>query len=180
MSRVLVPLATGFEEIEALSIVDILRRADVVVDTAGLDTNMPVGAHGICVKTDISLSDVSSSSYDMMVLPGGLPGAEYLAKSELVKGLLQEFDKQGKYIGAICAAPWALGEAGVLKSNYTCYPSFEKTIKHSGYVESKNVVKDSNIITSRGPATAMEFALSLVKNLCSNDKYIEVKESLLA
>lgn len=180
MAKVLIPIATGFEEIEALSLVDILRRADIDVVTAGLDAELIKGAHGVKIKTDILLDLANSDEFDMIVLPGGLPGAEYLAKSEKVKSLLKDFDKNGRLIGAICAAPWALSTADVLKQKYTCYPSFENTVQKSGYDSTQDVVTDQNIMTSRGPATAMKFALEIVKQICGKDKYQEIKSGLLA
>ncbi len=180
MAKVLIPLAEGFEEIEALTLVDVLRRADISVVLAGLDSEVVQGAHGVEVYSEMLLKDAKSYEFDMIVLPGGLPGAEYLAKSDMVKGLLKEFDKQNKLIGAICAAPWALSEADVLKTSYTCYPSFEKTVAKDGYDSSKDVVIDSNIMTSRGPVTAMKFALEIVKKICGEEKYLEIKAGLLA
>lgn len=180
MAKVLIPMAMGFEEIEALTLVDVLRRAEIEVTIAGLDRKAPSGAHGVKVQTDILLDDVKSSDFDMILLPGGLPGAEYLAKSEKVKTLLREFNENDKYIGAICAAPWALSTAGVLKEKYTCYPSFENTVRKEGYDPSNDVVIDKNILTSRGPATAMKFALEIVKQLCGKEKYEEIKNGLLA
>ena len=179
MSKVLVPLATGFEEIEAMSIVDVLRRADIDVVIAGLGKKQVVGAHGVKVQADGHIKDMKSDDFDMMVLPGGLPGATNLQKDQTVQKLLKEFDAQNKYIGAICAAPIALQSAGVLKENYTCYPSFESNIKEEGYKVDKNVVSDKNIVTSRGPATAMEFALDIVSKLSGASKSDEVKSQLL-
>lgn len=177
---VLVLMAMGFEEIEAISIIDILRRADIEVVTAGLDRTTVTGAHGVHIIADVLLDDINEEEFEMVVLPGGLPGAEHLAKSEKVQNLLAKFDANNKQIAAICAAPWALQTAGVLKDKYTCYPSFEKTIREKGYIDSENVVIDHNIITSRGPATAMEFALNLVKELKGEDKFKEIKSALLA
>jgi 4-methyl-5(b-hydroxyethyl)-thiazole monophosphate biosynthesis len=179
MSKVLVPLATGFEEIEAMTIVDILRRADIDVLIAGLDKKQVVGAHGVKVQADAHIKEMKSSDFDMIVLPGGLPGATNLQKDEDVQRLLKEFDTQDKYIGAICAAPIALQSAGVLKESYTCYPSFETNIKEEGYEADKNVVSDKNVLTSRGPATAMEFALAIVAKLCGDEKSAEIKAQLL-
>lgn len=180
MSKVLIPLAVGFEEIETMTLIDVLRRANVEVVTAGLDQMTPKGAHGVVVQADTLLDDVDANSFDMILLPGGLPGAEYLAKSEKIKRILQEFDANKKHIGAICAAPWALSVAGVLKDNYTCYPGFEGQVGHKGYTSSSDVVIDQNIMTSRGPATAMNFALAIVKELCGEEKYVEIKGGLLA
>ncbi len=179
MSKVLVPLATGFEEIEAMSIIDILRRAGIDVVIAGLGKKQVVGTHGVKVQADVHIEDMSSEEFDMIVLPGGLPGATNLQKDEYVQKLLKDFDKQNKSIGAICAAPLALESAGVLKENYTCYPSFEINIREEGYTISQDVVSDKNIMTSRGPATAMAFGLAIVAKLCGDEKSSEIKSQLL-
>ncbi len=179
MSKVLVPLASGFEEIEAMSIIDILRRADIDVVVAGLGKKQVVGAHGVRVQADAHIEDMNSDEFDMIVLPGGLPGATNLQKDEYVQKLLKDFDKQNKSIGAICAAPIALESAGVLKENYTCYPSFEANIREEGYTTSQDVVSDKNIMTSRGPATAMAFGLAIVAKLCGDEKSSEIKSQLL-
>ncbi|MFK5881092.1 MAG: DJ-1/PfpI family protein [Sulfurospirillum sp.] len=179
MLKVLVPLANGFEEIEAMSVIDILRRADIDVIIAGLGKKQVVGAHGVKVQADGHIEDMKSDDFDMIVLPGGLPGATNLQKDKTVQKLLRDFDKDKKFIGAICAAPIALQSAGVLKENYTCYPSFETNIREEGYAPNKNVVSDENILTSRGPATAMEFALAIVAKLSGDEKSAEIKGQLL-
>lgn len=180
MSKVLVPLANGFEEIEAMSILDVLKRADIDVDIVGLNTLEVEGANtGLKVKVEKLLEDVKVEEIEMIVLPGGLPGADHLAKSEKIKEILQHLDSQNKKIGAICAAPWALREAGVLKDRYTCYPSFEKTIGEEGYISDEKVVFDQNIITSRGPATAICFALEIVKEIKGQESYDATKSALL-
>ncbi len=179
MSKVLVPLAMGFEEIEAMSIIDILRRAEVEVVIAGLGKKQVVGAHGVRVQTDAHIEDMNSSDFDMIVLPGGLPGATNLQKDDTVQKLLKEFDEQNKEIGAICAAPIALESAGVLSENYTYYPSFEANIREEGYTASQDVVSDKNIMTSRGPGTALEFGLAIVAKLCGAEKSAEIKSQLL-
>lgn len=182
MATVLVPLAGGFEEIEAVSIIDVLRRGEVEVLTASLDENkFAKGAHNITIETDVFVKDVSSKSLDMIVLPGGWDGTLALADDANVQRLLQEMDAQDKYIGAICAAPLALDRAGVLKEKYTCYPSVENEIKSEGYQgDASMVVEDANTITSRGPATAMRFALEIVKKLQGEEAYREVESALLA
>lgn len=180
MAKVAVIMANGFEEIEALSIVDILRRASVEVSMVALESNLSVsGAHGVNLNSDITFDEYDFSQADMIVLPGGLPGAEYLAKSQKLATKLKEAKSNNKKLAAICAAPWALSTAGVLGEKYTCYPGFEATVNHNGYNPDKNVVIDGNIITSRGPATAMEFALALLKELCGEEKYNQVKSGLL-
>ena len=179
MASVLVPLAEGFEEIEAVCIIDILRRAGVEVTTAYLFNHEVNGANGITVVANNSINDVRSDDFDMIVLPGGTPGATNLRDDERVQKLLKEFDEQNKNIGAICAAPIALERAGVLKERYTCYPSYEQEIKSSTFSEDR-VVKSGNILTSRGPATAICFALEIVKTLVGEDSYNQLKEGLLA
>ncbi|MCW8894450.1 MAG: DJ-1/PfpI family protein [Sulfurimonas sp.] len=182
MSRVLVPLARGFEEIEAVSIIDVLRRADIEVLVASLDENRAVkGANGITVMSDMHVKDVGADELDMIVLPGGVEGTYALAEDANVIKILQEMDSKGKNIGAICAAPYALNKAGVLKQNYTCYPSFEEYIKDDGYMGDKAmVVEDGNVMTSRGPATAICFALQIVKKLKGEETYLMLKGGLLA
>lgn len=179
MPRVLLPLATGFEEIEAITIVDILRRAGVEVVMGSLEGLHVKGAHGIAVIADTLLCELESKDFDMIVLPGGLPGATNLAKDAKVLALLQDFDKDKKHIAAICAAPLALKSAGVLKNHYTCYPSFEKHIAHQGYNDALNIVCDVNITTSKGPSTAMVFSLKLVEILCGQDMVQKLQKELL-
>lgn len=179
MKKVAIILADGFEEIEAITVIDILRRAEIKAVSVGLNKKIINGTHGIEIKADMILDDLNVSEFDMIVLPGGLPGAEYLAKSEKLAKILKEFDDKNLKIAAICAAPWALSTAKVLKNSYTCYPGFEKTINHKGYDDRKNVVIDENIITSKGPATAMEFTLNLVKILLGDDKFNALKTELL-
>ena len=182
MSNVLVPLANGFEEIEAVTIIDVLRRADVNVSVAALDDVMLVkGANGITVQADMQVKDTSADVLDMIVLPGGWDGTHALADDENVQNLLREMDAKGKNIAAICAAPFALNKAGVLKENYTCYPSVEQEIREEGYKgDSAMVVEDSNVMTSRGPATALCFALAIVKKIKGQEQYNALREGLLA
>jgi 4-methyl-5(b-hydroxyethyl)-thiazole monophosphate biosynthesis len=180
--KVLVPLAYGFEEIEAVTIIDVLRRADIEVLMASLNEDSLVkGANGITIQTDFNIKDITTESIDMVVLPGGWDGTHALADDKNVQEILKEMDQKGKNIAAICAAPFALNKAGVLKQNYTCYPSVEKEIREDGYQSDKSmVVEDGNILTSRGPATAMCFALEIVKKLKGKESYEALKEGLLA
>jgi protein deglycase len=180
MSKLLVPISNGFEEIEAISIIDVCRRAGIEVITAGVEDNILIGAHNIKIETDKKISEVSSDNFDMIALPGGLPNAFTLAENSDVQRLLKEFKEKNKKIAAICAAPYALHKANVLNENYTCYPSFEEKIKDEGYINNKNIVIDSNVVTSKGPATAMEFALEIVKILEGDEVYFSVKNGLLA
>lgn len=180
--KVLVPLASGFEEIEAVSIIDILRRADIEVLVASLDENALVkGANGITIKSDVMVKDIDVNELEMIVLPGGWDGTYALADDENIQNLLKEMDKKGKNIAAICAAPYALHKAGVLKAEYTCYPSVEDEIKKEGYLgDSSMVVSSENVLTSRGPATAICFALEIVKKLKGQESYLAIKSGTLA
>lgn len=181
MSRVLVPLANGFEEIEAINIIDVLRRGGIEVLVASLDAAMTVqGAHNVRVLTDMTIDDVDVKTLDMIVLPGGWGGTVALRDDVNIQRILKEMDKEGKNIGAICAAPLALHTAGVLKHNYTCYPSIEDQIREDGFSDKEMVVQDANVMTSRGPATAICFGLQIVKKLKGTQKYSEVKSALLA
>jgi len=180
MAKVCVPLANGFEDIEAVTLIDVLRRGGIEVVVAGVGGDVIESAHNLKVMTDTTIDKVSADEFDLVVLPGGLPGATNLAKSEEVKKLLQEMDKKGKYVGAICAAPIALKEAGVLKEKYTAYPGWEENIKKEGYISDAKVVEDKNVLTSKGPATAMCFGLEIVKKFVGVEKYKELKAGLLA
>ena len=181
VKKVLIPLAEGFEEIEAVTLIDVLKRAGIEVTVAGLENIEVTGAYAkLTVKTDKLLQDVTSDKFDMMVLAGGMPGSENLANSKLVKSLLNEFAQNNKLVGAICAAPLALNEAGVLKGAYTCYPSCEGMIKEDGYISEQDVIINENVMTSRGPATAMIFALEIVRKLVGEETYKELKSGLLA
>ena len=179
MANILIPISNGFEEIEAISIIDVCRRANIEVTIAAVEDLTTIGAHNIKIQADCKIEDISSDNFDMIVLPGGLPNAFTLAENSRVQLLLKEFKDKNKKIGAICAAPYALYKAGVLNKNYTCYPSFEKKIKEDGYFSNKDIVIDDKVITSRGPATAMIFALEIVKILCNDEVYINLKNGLL-
>ena len=179
MAKIIIPISNGFEEIEAITIIDVCRRADIEVTIAGVEDLEITGAHGIKIISDTTIDNISSNDFDMIVLPGGLPNAFTLAENEKVQSLLKEFKEKKRKIGAICAAPYALHKAGVLNENFTCYPSFEEKIKLDGYHPNDSVVIDNNVITSRGPATAMSFALEIVNILCDEDIYTNVKNGLL-
>lgn len=181
MKTVLVPLAKGFEEIEAVSIIDILRRAQIEVVVASLDDNALVqGAHGIVIEADVQIKDVYCDILDMVVLPGGWDGTYALADDENVQRILHGMNESGKNIGAICAAPYVLDKAGVLKNKFTCYPTVEEQITHDGYIgPDEMVVHDTNIMTSRGPGTSMCFALEIVKKLKGEEEYEALRNGLL-
>ncbi len=180
MSKVLVIISNGFEEIETVSIIDILRRANVDVTVATIDDILTHGAHSITIKADDMLENISDLNiFDMVVLPGGAQNCENLANSQLVKDTLQKMKNSNKYVTAICASPYVLHEAKVLNNTYTCYPSFEEKIDSAKYTNEQDVVIDEKVITSRGPATAMQFALELVKTLEGEESFKNIKDGLL-
>jgi 4-methyl-5(b-hydroxyethyl)-thiazole monophosphate biosynthesis len=184
MAKVLVPLAEGFEEIEAVNLIDIMRRGGIDVDIAYLGdefaSDLVTGANGIIIQGQIDINFVISDDYDMIVLPGGHGGTNRLAQNSKVQSLLKEFKANDKYIGAICAAPYALHVAGVLNHNYTCYPSVEKQIRSEGYTDKQKVVIDGQVMTSRGPGTAICFALEIIRKLVGEESYQAVKSGTLS
>ncbi len=180
MKKVAVLLANGFEEIEALTVVDVLRRAKITCDMISISDEKVIGTHNIEVKADKILDD-KIEEYDMVVLPGGLPGADNLAQNENVLKLLRKFNNdKTKYIGAICASPaLVLPKAEIEENRYiTSYPDdeYEKMLEKANYVE-ELVVVDNNLITSRGPATTMLFAYKLVDILGGDSTFL--KEGML-
>jgi len=184
MAGVLIPLAEGFEEIEAVSLIDIMRRGGIEVRSVYLDgefeNDLVVGANGITVQADMSIKNIVSDDFDMIVLPGGWGGTNRLAENARVQSLLKEFKAEGKYIGAMCAAPYALHVAGVLNHNYTCYPSVEEKIRKEGYSDQRKVVIDGRVMTSRGPGTAICFGLAIVKELVGEESYLAVRNGTLS
>ena len=179
MPKIIVPISNGFEEIEAISVIDICRRANIEVKIAAVEELLTVGAHNIKIQADCKIEDINSDDFDMIVLPGGLPNAFTFAENNKVQSLLKEFKEKKKKIAAICAAPYALHKADVLNENFTCYPSFEEKIRLNGYHNNDSIVIDNDVITSRGPATAMVFALEIVNILCGEETYNQVKNGLL-
>jgi len=178
--RVVVPLAEGFEEIEAVTTIDILRRAGVEVVVAGVGQKSLKGGQGICVVTDCDIMEVSADNIDMIILPGGWGGVDNLCKSSHVTMLLQKMKKE-KHVAAICAAPYALHQAGVLPDEYTCYPGTEKRIgRQDGFIDTQNVVISKNVVTSRGPGTTFCFALTLVDILVGKETVLKLKEGLIS
>jgi 4-methyl-5(b-hydroxyethyl)-thiazole monophosphate biosynthesis len=179
--KVLMPLADGFEEIEALTVVDILRRAEIDVVMVGLKEGLVEGAHKIVVKPDSSLEKVDISGFDGVILPGGFPGFVNLYKDERVLNMVREMDKMGKYVAAICAAPSVLVKAGVLQGRRaTVNPAGKAEVTACAKYCEDRVVVDKNLITSQSPGTAMEFALKLVEVLAGEDAAKKVKAQTLA
>jgi 4-methyl-5(b-hydroxyethyl)-thiazole monophosphate biosynthesis len=179
MKRVLVYLAPGFEEIEAVTIIDLLRRADIDVTVAGLEEGFIRGSHGISILSDVNYETVNPDNFDYLVLPGGQPGTNNLKNDKRVLESINKFWKENKLIGAICAAPTVLHKAGILSNKkVTSYPS-EKDVFSSSTYEESSVVKDGNIITSRGVGTAIDFALDLIGEIKGNDEKKIIAEKIL-
>ena len=180
-ARALISLADGVEDIECVTLIDVLRRAEVEVVVASIEgRRMITCARGTRLTADTMLVDVLAQDFDLIVLPGGMPGAERLAEHEPLAEKVREQAKAGKLFAAICAAPAvALQQYGVLKQRrMTCYPSFSDRLSGCTFVD-QPVVVDGNCITSQGPGTAMEFALTLVEQLTGKAKRKEVAEALL-
>ncbi len=180
MPTVLVPLAQGCEELEAVTIIDLLRRAAITVITAGLDQQPVIASRGTVLMPDTTLDKVTPQVLDMIALPGGLPGADNLNNDPQIHTLLQQMANQGKHLAAICAAPKVLLCAGLLnEKRITCYPgSLEQLDCSETTVTSDAIVVDGNIITSRGPGTAMDFALTLIETLVGQERRNEVEAGL--
>jgi 4-methyl-5(b-hydroxyethyl)-thiazole monophosphate biosynthesis len=177
MTKALVLLANGFEEIEAVTIIDVLRRAGVSVVAAGLEPGRACGSHDIALETDASLDSVDATAFDAVILPGGMPGSARLRDDRRVTALVSDFAARGKLVAAICAAPIALDAAGVLKGRRaTSYPGHELP---SAEFSEERVVEDGNVITSRGPGTALEFALALAVRLAGPERAAELRSAML-
>ncbi len=173
-------IANGFEEIEALCPIDLLRRAGVEVKTVGIGSSKITGAHGITVMTDIKDAEFSYDSPDMIFLPGGMPGTLNLAASEVVKSAIKAADSDGAYILAICAAPMILGEMGLLAGKEAiCYPGFEDKLK-GAKISDKSVVLDGKIATAAGMGVALEFGLLAVSLLCGKECAEDLRHSVIA
>jgi len=181
MPRVLVPLAQGCEELEAITIIALLRRAEVEVVTAGLDDQPVIASRKTKIVPDTTLDRALKEDFDMIVLPGGMPGAQHLDDDSSIHELLKNMASSGKFVGAICAAPKVLANAGLLKGKRaTSYPGFIdklglEDVKSTG----KAVECDGKIITSRGAGTAMDFALKLVEVLVGTEKRDSVENALV-
>ena len=180
MKNALVPLAPGFEEIETITVVDILRRSGARVTIAGIVEGVIEGSRGIRLFADGSINSIKPENFDLIILPGGQPGTDNLKNNDKVVSLLREMGSKKKIIGAICAAPVILYENGLLeKRKRTSHPSVKKPLLGDFYVEDR-VVVDHNIITSRSPGTAMEFSFKLVEILFGKDRVLRVNNGVLA
>jgi 4-methyl-5(b-hydroxyethyl)-thiazole monophosphate biosynthesis len=180
MATVLVPLAQGCEELEAVTIIDLLRRAGITVVTAGLDGSPVKASRGVTLVPDTDLDTALAQNYDMVALPGGLPGADHLDEDPRVKELLRRMAASGRFTAAICAAPKVLANAGLLSGKAAT--SFPGILDGMGLADvsyrEDPVVQDGKVITSRGPGTAMDFALTLIETLEGTARREEVESKL--
>lgn len=181
MTRVLVPLAPGCEEMEAVTIIDVLRRGGIEVVTASLDAHPVRASRGVVLVADAVLADVIPSEFDMVIIPGGMGGTEALMARQDFLDFLQRMNRAGRLIGAICAAPLILGRLGLLDGmKFTAYPGVidAETVPSASYTGNA-VESDNLVLTSRGPGTALDFALAVLERLASRDVRITVEKQLV-
>ena len=174
-------LADGFEEVEALCPLDVLRRAGLEVTTVGIGKDTITGSHGITIQADIPGVLYRDSSPDMIILPGGMPGSTNLDESKTVDAALRAGARKGAFLCAICAAPMVLGKRGYLEGKRAiCYPGFEEYLKGATVNDGDTVVRDGNIITAKGMGVALDFGLELVRALKDDGTAEKIKASVFA
>ncbi len=180
MKKIAVFLATGFEEIEALTVVDVCRRAGIEVQMVSVSDDLGVaGSHDIVVGMNKIFKEVDFAELDMIVLPGGMPGTKNLEAHEKLMSYVDDFYESGKYIAAICAAPSIFGHRGILKGRKACcYPGFEKDLEGAVVVKD-SVVVDGKVITSRGMGCAIDFSLAIVEVLCGTESANKLAEAII-
>lgn len=180
MAESLIFLATGYEDVEMLTVVDMLRRANIEINMVSITGKLEVtSSHNVIIKANKLFKDTDIDSADMLILPGGLLGTQNLLAYKPLTDKLIEFNNSGKFLAAVCAAPSILGELGILKGkNATCYPGFEEKLTGAKY-QKKPVIRDGNIITSRGMGTCIDFAGEIITTLDSAKKAEEVKAQII-
>jgi 4-methyl-5(b-hydroxyethyl)-thiazole monophosphate biosynthesis len=179
MSRVLVPLAQGCEELEAVTIIDLLRRAGIEVVAAGLGAGPVTSSRGVRIIPDMTLDEALELDYDMVALPGGLPGADNLAADHRLTGFLRRMNNSGRFVGAVCAAPKVLAQSGILTGkSATAFPGVLQAEAHAD-ITGDAVTRDGTVITSRAAGTAMDFALELIEALAGREIRDTVETSLV-
>lgn len=181
MKTIALLLANGFEEIEAITTIDMLRRVQIPVKTFSIDSSLQViGAQQVTITADALLSEIDFKDLDGVILPGGLPGSTNLAASELVLSCLRQVYQQRGLIGAICAAPIALGKAGILEEHsYTCYPGCQNEITSGGHWTGQEIEESDNIITGRCPGASFVFGLALVKYFTNAATCVELTKGMI-
>lgn len=178
--RILVPLAEGFEEIEAVTIVDVLRRAELDVTLAGLSPGVVTGSRGIAIRPDAALADLDLDGFDVLCLPGGMGGTQVMMEDERLLDCLRRAHAAGKTTAAICAAPMVLAQAGIEAGHaMTAHPGVRDRLGAAEVRDAPRVLRSGNVLTSQGPGTAMEFALALVAELCGQARRDELAEALV-
>jgi 4-methyl-5(b-hydroxyethyl)-thiazole monophosphate biosynthesis len=178
-ARVLVPLAPGCEELEAVTIIDLLRRAGIEVVVAGIEAGAVTASRGVRLLPDVSLDEALEMDYDLVALPGGLPGADNLAADERLTSLLREMNESGRYVAAICAAPKVLAQNGILSGRKaTAFPGVLQAEQHPD-ITGEAVTRDGKVITSRAAGTAMDFALELIETLTDRETRDSVEAGLV-
>ena len=180
MSKAAIILANGFEEIEGLTVVDLLRRANISIDMVSISGSKKViGAHHISVEADYLFEEYLFGALDLLVLPGGMPGTKHLLAHSGLKEILKEFHKSDKLLAAICAAPSVFGQAGILNGKKAvCYPGFEEQLLGAD-VCFDEVVTDGTVITSRGLGTAIPFSLAIITYLCGSQVAEDISKSII-
>ena len=179
MKRVLVPLAEGCEDLETVTIIDLLRRAGIEVVAAGLAQGPVTASRGVRILPDMTLDEALQLEFDMVALPGGLPGSDHLAADERITELLRRMNESGRFVGAVCAAPKVLARAGVLEGlKATAYPGVLQAEVHPD-ITGEAVTRDGTVITSRSAGTTMDFALEIIETLAGRNTRDEVEASLV-
>lgn len=180
MAKSLIFLAPGYEEVEMLTVVDMLRRAGINIDMVSVTETLEVtGSHNITIKADKLFTEADFDSAGMLILPGGMPGTNNLLAYKPLTDKLKEFNNAGKFVAAVCAAPSILGALGILNGrNATCFPGFEEKLTGANY-QKKPVVRDGNVITSRGMGTCIDFAGEIITALDSSQKAEEIKNKII-
>ena len=180
MSKVYVFLADGFEEIEGLTVVDLLRRAGEEVETVSIMGRKQIeGSHKIKVEADALFEETDFTEGKMLVLPGGMPGTKYLGAYKPLTDMLCDWDANGKQLAAICAAPLVLGSIGILEGKRaTCYPGFEKRMTGATYTQ-EQVTVDGNIITGKGPGASMAFGYAILGKFATEEAVAELKAQMM-
>ena len=178
MTRVLVPLAQGCEELEAVTIIDLLRRAGIEVIAAGLESGPVTASRGVRLLPDMTLDEALGMDYDMVALPGGLPGSDHLANDQRLTALLRSMNESGRFVGAVCAAPKVLAREGILEGKQaTAFPGVLQAEMHPE-ITGNPVTRDGRVITSRSAGTAMDFALEIIDALLGSEQRDTVEKSL--